>query len=120
MLRLNNPLYAVQVRVIQDCVNLKKATHRDAVFSLSSSILKQIVIQDFVRLLHKNDSNPVAKEIDLVFVKCRKAKILDQKVVINSNICHKKFHKFTFTYSAEDLSDLDSNIFGKPVLLRPV
>ncbi len=98
--------------MIQDYVNFKKAAPWDPVFSPSSSILKQIVIQDFVRLLHKNDSSPAAKGIDLVFVKGGKATILDQKVVINIDICQKKFHEFTFTSYAEDLSDLGSNIIA--------
>jgi hypothetical protein len=97
--------------MIQDYVNFKKIAPWDPVFSPSFSILKLIVIQDFVRLLHKNDSSPAAKEIDLVFVKGAKATILDQKVVINIDICQKKFHEFTFTSYAEDLSDLGSNIF---------
>ena len=82
-----------------------------------SSISKQIVIQDFVMLLHKNDSCPAAKEIDPVFVKGGKANILDRKVAINTDICWKKFDKFTFTFSAKGVSDLESNIFGERVLL---
>ena len=68
-------------------------------------------------LLHKNDSSPAAKEIDPVFVKGRKTNILYRKVAINSDICRKKFDKFTFTFSAEGVSDLDSNISGERVLL---
>ncbi|KAL7517843.1 hypothetical protein ACHAWX_002722 [Stephanocyclus meneghinianus] len=117
MLKTNNSLGAVKTRMIQDCVNLTKATPRDTVLSPSSSISKQIVMQDFGMLLHKNDSSPAAKEIDPVFVKGGKANILYRKVAINSDICRKKFDKFTFTFSAKGVSDLESNIFGERVLL---